>query len=428
MKQTLLVIPHDFNGVPVFGMGWLLALWLIWSIGYFFWLWRRQGWNRDTASYLPTMLVGAAAILWLLPWLEASTAEAAGQGLAIRGYGMMFLLAIVTGVGLTLLMARRAGVHPDVIFSMSFWCFIFGIIGARLFFVIQYWHEFYNPLQPPDLITLLSRILKFTEGGLVVYGSLIGAMLAYLMVLHRRQLPKLATLDLFVPGLAIGLAFGRIGCLLNGCCWGGVCEDSSAGLHFPAGAPPYMAQLHSGQLLGIELKHADGDFIREVSSVTPGSLAEGKGITVGDRVTQLVNLSSHQLRNPSPSPTRIAVTLRRDQKPEVHWTLNQLPRSSLGVVPTQILSSINAALICLLAWAWYPARRRDGELVAGMFTIYPVTRFLLEIIRSDEPGRWGTALTMAQWVSILMLIVAVVLWARILSRPPHRALPASQSQ
>jgi phosphatidylglycerol:prolipoprotein diacylglycerol transferase len=134
------------------------------------------------------------------------------------------------------------------------------------------------------------------------------------------------------------------------------------------------------------------------------------------------------LRNRSPSPTRIAVTLRRDQKPEVHWTLNQLPRSSLGVVPTQVLSSLNATLICLLAWAWYPARRRDGELVAGMFTIYPVTRFLLEIVRSDEPGRWGTALTMAQWVSLLMLVVAVVLWARILSRPPHRALPAPQSR
>ena len=428
MKQTLLVIPHELNGIPVFGMGWLLAVWLVAGSGYLIWLWRRQGWNRDTASYLPTMLVGAAAILWLLPWLEASTGDKGVQGLAIRGYGMMFLLAVVTGVGLTLLMARRAGIHPDVIFSMSFWCFVLGIIGARMFFVIQYWHEFYNPLQPPDVITLVSRILKFTEGGLVVYGSLIGAMLAYLIVLHRRRLPKLATLDLFVPGLAIGLAFGRLGCLLNGCCWGGVCEDTSAGIHFPAGAPPYMAQLHNGQLLGIELERTEGQSVSSVSRVQPGSLADRKGVAVGDRITQLVSLSSHQLRDKSTSPTRVAVTLRRDQQPEILWKLNQLPPSSLGVVPTQILSSINAALICLLAWAWYPARRRDGELVAGMFTVYPITRFLLEIIRSDEPGRWGTALTMSQWVSILMLLVAVVLWARLLSRPPQKALPAPQSK
>ena len=428
MKQTLFVIPHELNGIPVFGMGWLLALWLVGSTGYLFWLWRRQGWNQDTASYLPTMLVGGAAILWLLPWLEASTGDGGVQGLAIRGYGMMFLLAVVTGVGITLLMARRAGIHPDVIFSMSFWCFVFGIIGARMFFVIQYWHEFYNPLQPPDVITLVSRILKFTEGGLVVYGSLIGAMLAYLIVLHRRQLPKLATLDLFVPGLAIGLAFGRLGCLLNGCCWGGICEDADAGIHFPAGAPAYMAQLHSGQLLGIELKPTEEEFIRSVSSVKPGSLADNKGVAVGDRITQLTSLSSHQIREMSTSPTRIAVTLQREQKPELLWKLDQLPPSSLGVVPTQVLSSINAALICLLAWSWYPARRRDGELVAGMFTVYPVTRFLLEIIRSDEPGRWGTALTMSQWVSVLMLLVAVVLWARILSRPPQKALPAPQSK
>jgi len=428
MKQTLFVIPHELNGIPVFGMGWLLALWLIGSAGYLCWLWRRQGWNKETASYLPTMLVGGIAILWLLPWLEASTGDGAVQGLAIRGYGMMFLLAVVTGVGITLLMARRAGIHPDVIFSMSFWCFVFGIIGARMFFVIQYWHEFYTPAQPPGLMTLVSRILKFTEGGLVVYGSLIGAMLAYLIVLHRRQLPKLATLDLFVPGLAIGLAFGRLGCLLNGCCWGGVCEEADAGIHFPAGAPAYMAQLHSGQLLGIELESNAGELVRSVSSVKPDSLAERKGVAVGDRITQLVSLSSHQLRDRSTSPTRSAVTLKRDQKPEIGWTLEQLPASSLGVVPTQILSSINAALICLLAWSWYPARRRDGELVAGMFTIYPVTRFLLEIIRSDEPGRWGTALTMSQWVSVLMLLVAVVLWARILSRPAQKALPAPQSK
>jgi phosphatidylglycerol:prolipoprotein diacylglycerol transferase len=427
MKQTLFVIPHELNGIPVFGLGWLLAIWLVGSTGYLLWLWRRQGWNQDTASFLPTMLVGGAAILWLLPWLEASTADGGLQGLAIRGYGMMFLLAVVTGVGITLLMARRAGIHPDVIFSMSFWCFVFGIIGARMFFVIQYWHQFYNPLQPPDFMTLVSRILKFTEGGLVVYGSLIGAMLAYLLVLHRRQLPKLATLDLFVPGLAIGLAFGRLGCLLNGCCWGGICEDVDAGIHFPAGAPAYMAQLHSGQLLGIELEPTEGEFVGSVSSVKPGSLADSKGVTVGDRITQLTSLSSHQLREMSTSPTRIAVTLRRDQKSEILWKLDQLPSSSLGVVPTQVLSSINAALICLLAWSWYPARRRDGELVAGMFTVYPVTRFLLEIIRSDEPGRWGTALTMSQWVSVLMLLVAVVLWARILSRPPQKALPAPQS-
>lgn len=424
MKQTLLVIPPEVNGIPVFGCGWLLGIWLLWGSGYFLWLLRKQGWNRDTASYLPMLGIGALAIFWLLPLLEGSAPE----GLAIRGYGAMFLLAIVAGVTLTLRMARSAGVHPDVILSMSFWCFVFGIIGARLFFVIQYWSEFYNPLQSTKWTTVLAKILNFTEGGLVVYGSLVGAMLSYMVVMHRRRLPKLATLDLFVPGLAIGLAFGRIGCLLNGCCWGGVCEDSALCIHFPRGAPSYMEQLHNGELLGIALgddPDNPNDSTKTVAAMSPNSLARKKGIVVGDQVTPLLRLSAHQLHTELP-PEQVAITLVRDPQPEANWTIKELPPTSLGVIPTQIYSSINAALICLLAWAWYPARKRDGELLAGMLTLYPISRFLLEIIRNDEPGRWGTELTIAQWVSILMLTAAAILWTIILRGPARRMLPAKK--
>ncbi|MCP3694446.1 MAG: diacylglyceryl transferase, partial [Planctomycetaceae bacterium] len=53
MKQTLLTIPHEILGIPVFGAGWLLMIWLLWGAGTVTWLGRRQGWNRDTLSYLP---------------------------------------------------------------------------------------------------------------------------------------------------------------------------------------------------------------------------------------------------------------------------------------------------------------------------------------------------------------------------------------
>ena len=90
---------------------------------------------------MPMSLLAIAFSSQLLPvtfdvlFLKRGTRQGAIAGI-VAGMlvVLMFspLLAIVTGVGLTLLMARRAGVHPDVIFSMSFWCFIFGIIGARL--------------------------------------------------------------------------------------------------------------------------------------------------------------------------------------------------------------------------------------------------------------------------------------------------------
>ncbi len=84
---------------------------------------------------------------------------------------------------------------------------------------------------------MLREVLKFTEGGLVVYGSLIGAGLAFLVYCKKHKLPMLKLADIIAPSLVIGLAFGRSGCLLNGCCYGGVCDKPWA-ITFP--------RLHTG--------------------------------------------------------------------------------------------------------------------------------------------------------------------------------------
>ncbi len=57
----------------------------------------------------------------------------------------------------------------------------------------------------------------------------------------------------------IGLALGRIGCLMNGCCWGGVCDDSSLGITFPQGSPPFIDQLERGWLVGMRHTPRSGD-------------------------------------------------------------------------------------------------------------------------------------------------------------------------
>ena len=103
------------------------------------------------------------------------------------------------------------------------------------------------------------------------------------------------------------------------------------------------------------------------------------------------------------------------------WTAKQLPAESLPTRPVQIYSAINAAVLCLLLIAWHPYRRRDGELILVLLTLYPITRFLLELIRTDEPGRFGTALTISQWVSLGIVSIAVVLWVTLWRRPlnPH---------
>ena len=142
----------------------------------------------------------------------------------------MLLIGFVAGVTLAVRQARRMGLNPDVIYSFAFWIFVAGIVGARVFFVIQYHEQFWreNP------VAMIGAVVNITEGGLVVYGAFLGVVLAGFVFLRVHKLPVLAFADLIVPSLALGLAIGRIGCFLNGCCYGGPCELPWA-VSFPAG-------------------------------------------------------------------------------------------------------------------------------------------------------------------------------------------------
>ena len=109
----------------------------------------------------------------------------------------------------------------------------------------------------------------------------------------------------------------------------------------------------------------------------------------------------------------------------VQWEYGELPSRSEPVYPSQIFSSINAALICLFLWSIYPMRRRDGEVAALLTTIYPVTRILLEMIRSDESGLFALEfkLTISQTISAVFLMGVIGLWVYVLTRPKGSALP-----
>ena len=98
-------------------------------------------------------------------------------------------------------------------------------------------------------------------------------------------------------------------------------------------------------------------------------------------------------------------------------SLTTPPPRSHPVHPTQIYGSIGALLICLLLLAYDPFRRRDGELWALMLTVYAVTRFLEEVIRTDEPPILGTGMTVSQNVSLLLLLAAMGLWYYVLRQP-----------
>src|SRR5271165_1949523 len=140
MLQTLFYIPSELFGLPVFGFGLLLAVWAVVSVVLLAWLVRRQGFNADTAGYAQVLAVLGVAIAFVLPMLCEP------RGLPIRGYGMMMLLAVLSGMGLAVYRARRVGVDPEMIYALAFWMILPGILGARAVYVCEYWSRDFWPV------------------------------------------------------------------------------------------------------------------------------------------------------------------------------------------------------------------------------------------------------------------------------------------
>lgn len=412
MLRTIFHIPAEVGGVPTFGFGWLLAVWVVFSVALLAYLTYRQGFNADTKGWLPILLLVAAGIAWVTPNLVDA------QGLPIRGFGTMMLLAAVSGIALATWRAKRMGIDPDLILSMAFVVFIAGIVGARLFYVIEYWDEF----QADTLGGTIAELMNVAQGGLVFYGSIIGGAIAFFACTRYYGLPSLALCDVVAPSLALGLALGRIGCFFNGCCYGATCDLPWA-VSFPQGSPPHARQVRDGDIYlhGLKFQEPrDGPAI--VAEVEPGSPAEAAGLAAGDQIwrinefdvdrayqAQLALLSTYG------DGTELDVAVRGDAQPH-KWQI-ELAEQSLPVQPTQLYSAISGFLLCLLLVAYTPMRRHDGEVIALLATLYPITRFLLEMIRTDEPGVWITGLTISQNISLFLFLGSIALWVYILSQP-----------
>ena len=160
--------------------------------------------------------------------------------LPIRWYGVMMALAFLAGLWTATRRARIANISGETIADVTLWLLIGSIVGARFVYVTTYWQqEFAN--QP------LSEIFMLQHGGLVYYGGLIGATVAGFVYLTRKKLPVWKIADILAPSIALGSVFGRIGCLLNGCCYGRACDLPWA-IHFPISHETHGAALHPTEI------------------------------------------------------------------------------------------------------------------------------------------------------------------------------------
>lgn len=126
----------------------------------------------------------------------------------IRWYSLIVITAIAVGVWLTARQAGRKGFQKEDIYDGAMWVVLAGLLGARLFHVIDHWpHEYApNPI----------RALYIWEGGLAIWGGIFGGLIAVAILARWRgwRLPSL--LDAAAPGLVLGQGIGRFACIITG--------------------------------------------------------------------------------------------------------------------------------------------------------------------------------------------------------------------
>lgn len=161
----------------------------------------------------------------------------------IYAYGTMLAAAFLIGIYMTAFNAEKEGIKKDHIFDLGFYVVLSAIIGARLLYIIVNLKFFLeNPLEA----------ILFNHGGLVFYGGLIGAFITSYIYIKKHNLQTWQISDLITPYLALGIGITRIGCFLNGCCFGKE-TNSSLGITCSIDSPAgifygKVARIHAAQL------------------------------------------------------------------------------------------------------------------------------------------------------------------------------------
>jgi phosphatidylglycerol---prolipoprotein diacylglyceryl transferase len=255
-----------------------------------------------------------------------------GLGIRVHSFSLLLLLACFGALLLTARRARREGIDPENVHDLAGWLLMGGFIGARAVFLIQ----------NPGSVQHWTDVFKIWQGGIIFYGCIIGGLIGSVAYWIRRPFPFRAMADAVAPALALGIGLGRIGCFLNGCCFGAVSHLPWA-VRFPAQTLPWLRHVEAGWI----------------------------------------------------PPTAL---------------------HSLPVHPKQLYAAIAGFALLALLGAYYPRRRRDGEVMALLMITYPITRFLVEFYRGDASG-WHAGLTISQYISLALVAAGIVTWI-YLSRLP----------
>lgn len=130
--------------------------------------------------------------------------------LTVHGYGLMIAIGVIAAVWMAEKRAPKLGLVSDHIFNIAIWGVLGGVLGSKVLYWIV---ELPSILEDPSILLDLGH-------GFVVYGGILGGILGGWLYCHVKKLNFLQYFDLVMPSVALAQGFGRIGCLLAGCCYG----------------------------------------------------------------------------------------------------------------------------------------------------------------------------------------------------------------
>ena len=291
-----------------------------------------------------------------------------GTSISIHGYGLMLVFGFILAVQLAKYLARRAKIDPEIFVNAGLIALVTGVIGARLSHVLENLSEYTDPSR--TAWANFRDAINVTSGGLTYYG---GFILAFPCTIAYGIFKKVALrtgMDIMAPCIMIGLGIGRVGCFLNGCCYGEQCSNLAWGVQFPYYSNAYIDQVQRHEIvpdpkvIGDDGKLMSPDDLRAHFKSTPGE----------------------------------ADKLMASERQKV-----------IKVQPAELYSTVTALLLAGLLVAYFSLPHVPGNVFALMCMLEGMSRFLLEMLRV-EPPVGPLPLSLSMWLGIGLMISGAILW------------------
>lgn len=303
---------------------------------------------QSVLFYLPTDLIGLPRI-------------------PVFAFGMMIVVAFLVALWIARRRAARASLDVEGVTDLCLYAMAAGLVGARLTWLIFDWTP------DPSGDHFLVAAIKIWEGGLTYQGGLVLGIAVVCWYMHTRFWPVGRYLDVMAPSVFVGAALGRIGCFLNGCCWGRLAHATNAwGVTFPEGSPAAKHQM----------------------AMAGSHTSEGGWHFSAAWIDKLESLG---------------------------YTFPPVKEPPLPVLPTQLMETAGylalVAVLLLVERLWRRGRF-PGFLMGLGVALYSIFRFVIEYYRDDTPlislaDTYAypfvptVAFTFGQWTAMATLVFAL---------------------